>query len=776
MRKLTLLVVTGVLWSALSAKAQGLPDEMYLSPDLRILYTGGRPATNLYDDSQIRRIDLFFLQTNYWTQLTNNYNSKTDLPATMSIDGLVLDSVGVRFKGQTSYSGLGSSQKKSFNLTLNKWISGQDVDGYNILNLNNCFDDASFLAEFFYLRSIRRHIPAAKDAYVKLYINGANWGLYGNVQQLNKDFYKEWFMSNNGTNWRADRPSGGGGGWGDGTAALNYLSADTTIYKTYYTLKSSDKTNPWQDLVNTCYDLNTTPLANIDSVLPRSLDIDRTLWFLASEIAFSDDDSYIYKGKMDYYCYWEAETGRITPIEFDGNSAMKTSRTGWSPFYNQTNANYPLMNRLFAVPALRQRYLAHMRTIIKESLDTTTAYPVINNYVSMIDTIVQNDPKKVYTYANFTSTVQSIKNYVRDRRAYLLANAEVAMTGPEIADVNFYSSGMQGRYPDQTDSVLVTAVVTSGNGIDRVMLYSATGIVGNFSKSFMFDDGLHGDGAAGDGVYGAWLPARSSGTWVRFYVEAASANADKTVSYSPEGAEHNVYVYFVNTSIAANVEVVINEVMASNTTTAQDDAGEYDDWIEFYNPTTAPVDLSGYTLTDDSLNLDKWTFPAGTIINPNEYLIVWADEDGSQGPYHCNFKLSSSGEDLLLLNPSLELVDRVTFGAQQTDRGYARVPNGSGPFVIQAPTFAANNNLTTSVSAINTQSAQLLIYPNPAADYVRIYGSGKENTQLEIVDMVGQVLYQLAGGVEHQIISSSLPSGIYLVRYGNSTRKLVIKH
>jgi hypothetical protein len=106
--------------------------------------------------------------------------------------------------------------------------------------------------------------------------------------------------------WRADRPTtgggpGGGGGWGDGTAALNFLTSDTADYQQYYTLKESTRTQPWDYLVTVCDKLENTPLAALEDTLLNYMDLDRTLWYLASEIAWTDDDSYVYKGKMDYY-------------------------------------------------------------------------------------------------------------------------------------------------------------------------------------------------------------------------------------------------------------------------------------------------------------------------------------------------------------------------------------------------------------------------------------------------------------------------------------------
>lgn len=757
--------------------AQTLPDEMYLSPDGRRLYTGGLQHQGLYNDSIVKSIYLSFPQSNYWSLLQQNYTSHTDIPANMTVDGVVYDSVGVRFKGQTSYSMTMNSQKKSFNITVDYTQPGLDLEGYETLNLNNCFQDESFLREVFYLHQIRKFIPAAKASFVKLYINGANWGVYPNIQQLNKDFLEEWWMSNDGTSWRADKPPGSpggpGGGWGDGTAALNFLGNDSALYKPHYTLKSNTKNNPWTDLVTVTDVLENTPLANLPAVLPTYMDVDRTLWFLASEILFSDDDSYIYKGKMDYYVHYELETGRIVPQEFDGNSVMDPTHVSWSAFYNQANANYPLMNRLFAVPEYRQRYLAHLRTMINDAYDTSSAYQLIDRYKALIDTMVFNDPKKLYTYNQFNSEITVLKNFIQNRKNFLMSNAEVVQAGPIISNAAYYTNGTQWAQPSDNQSVNVRTTVNSGNGISQVKLYYATDIVGNFNSTLMYDDGAHDDGASGDGVYGGAIPGYAAGTWVRFYIEAASANVANTVSYDPPGAEHDVYIYLVTPTFVADSTIAINELMASNTTTMADSYGEYDDWIELYNKSSIQVDLSGFKLTDNPANLDKFIIPAGTILQPNQYLIIWADEDSSQGPYHANFKLSASGEQLFLLNPAGGLIDSVSWGVQVTDQGFARVPNGVGNFVIQQPTFSANNNLTSIGEEPNAVTS-LSVYPNPTKDKLWVTVSGIESANVELYDAMGKLILIKEVHGESIIETTDLSQGVYTLRVQDHSRKVII--
>ncbi|MCJ7449633.1 MAG: lamin tail domain-containing protein [Bacteroidales bacterium] len=138
--------------------------------------------------------------------------------------------------------------------------------------------------------------------------------------------------------------------------------------------------------------------------------------------------------------------------------------------------------------------------------------------------------------------------------------------------------------------------------------------------------------------------------------------------------------------------VVINELMAVNSTIVTDQNGEYDDWIEMFNKSSLTMDLSGYYLTDSKRNLVKWQFPAGTTVPSNGYLIIWADSDTTQNGLHSNFKLSSGGERLLFVNPEKLIIDEVDYPAQTQELSYSRNPNGTGSFIWQSATFSTKND------------------------------------------------------------------------------------
>ncbi|MBN2743619.1 MAG: lamin tail domain-containing protein [Marinilabiliaceae bacterium] len=141
----------------------------------------------------------------------------------------------------------------------------------------------------------------------------------------------------------------------------------------------------------------------------------------------------------------------------------------------------------------------------------------------------------------------------------------------------------------------------------------------------------------------------------------------------------------------AAITVVINELMPKNSTTQADQDGEYDDWIELYNTTGTSIDLSGYFLSDSKKNITKWKFPQGTTITAKGYLIIWADGDTLQSGLHTNYKLSAEGEKMVLATPEQTIIDQMSYPAQAEELSYARVPDGTGEFVWQAPTYNATN-------------------------------------------------------------------------------------
>ena len=831
-----LLVISPIL---VKSQQIDLPDNYYIENNL-IKRGGVEIYEGLYSSLMIDTIFLYFDQDDFWDQMLENYCDKINIVGTMLYKNQQFDSVGVRFKGQTSFANTNGSNggpggggpggnsiesdKKSFNIKLD-WIKDQDIDGYETLNLNNCYQDPSFMREFLFENLASNYIPAVKVNFIQLMINDENWGLYPNVQQLDKKHASEWFVNKNCTRWRAEDPNttspgcgeggpgggpGGGPNFGAGTSSLNFLGSDTLQYFNHYTLKKSYKNNPWEDLVDACYRIdqveNQDP-ENIYNFLNEKLDLDATLWFLAVEIIFSDDDSYINKGGMDYYVYYDFHNQRILPIEYDANTVF--GNVNWGPFYNQNNEDFVLINKLLSIPEIRQRYLAHFRTILSNCFEydyIETKIDLIKNYINLY---VENDPQKIYSYQEFLNEIEIIKEYFLNRSNILWSNNQISISN-EIDNINVsqYVNDIVNTSPNSEEEVKITVQLDS-EANTNVILYYGLGISGHFDKVEMEYDEINN-------YYYAIIPPQAQNEIVRYYVEVTVNENYK--KYSPEGAEHDVYFYQIETDELTyiNSDLTINEFMSKNVSAIIDEFNEFDDWIEIYNNGNEIINLNGFKLSDDSTYLDKFIFPDTSLL-PNEYLIVWCDEQTEQGAMHTSFKLSSDGDEIYLSNQNSEILNHVIYSTTEENLGNARVPNGDGDFTEQPSTFSQNNDsipitfdciqngcvfnenndglyyhvdLCEKVCAhtnyIENEIIDFNLFPNPNSGHLNIVFNSNysQNINLSIHNLIGEVIFleklrSQEGQFRKAIDLTNKPNGIYILNITtnnkNINQKIVIQ-
>ncbi len=228
------------------------------------------------------------------------------------------------------------------------------------------------------------------------------------------------------------------------------------------------------------------------------------------------------------------------------------------------------------------------------------------------------------------------------------------------------------------DEVTVTATVTDeNNDVQTVTVTYGTNST----------DAQTVEMTANDNDYSASIGSFEDGTQVYFFVKAVDSKGLEAISDT------------VNFSVGYIPPVLyINEFMASNDNTITDNYGEYEDWIEIYNPNDYPVNIGGFYITDDLTDMTAWQIPDNqpdsTTIPAGGFLLLWADKDTDQGVLHVELKLSSGGEQIGLVAPNgTTFIDSLTFGEQTTDVSYGRKPDGSDNWqFFENPTPGASNN------------------------------------------------------------------------------------
>lgn len=612
--------------------------------------------------------------------------------------------------------------------------------------------------------------------FARVYINGQYRGVYTNNESISADFNQAHYYADD-TYFKCN-PVGGAGPGSSVSPDLKYLGADSSAYFNGYELQT---TFGWNRMVALCNTLN-NDFQNIEN----KLDIDRAIWMLAFNNVLVNLDSYSGAFRQNYYLSWDAN-GRFVPTVWDvnmsfggfpgGTGSGTTTPTTLDPFSNATSNNHPLIKQIMANPLYKRMYMAHVRTMVQEMFASGQYETWAQNLMTLADSSIQADPYKFYTYTQFLnslttavtggggpgggSSIPGIKALMDARAQFFSTNAAYILQAPSIV-----SHGAS-----TTPLVYGSTVTINATTTNETTVY--LGYRGNYQLKFnrvqMFDDGAHNDGAAGDHLYGADVPV--SGLTFEYYIYAENNNAGL---FSPARAEHEFHTLAVNFPTPAIGSILINEVLASNDSLLFDPNGEDEDWIELINTTNTPIDLAGFYLSDDPLDLMAWAFPAGTIIPANGYLLVWADNDVNQVGLHANFKLSSGG-DYVYLSHGFNVHDQVAFGPQIPNISYARCPDAGLDFATIIPTPLANNNCNIGVQ--ENEALQVQVYPNPFADQFTIE-SHEDNIQLNIRALSGQILYAttLQNGT-YQIDARAWSSGMYIIELqsqkGVHTLKLV---
>jgi len=632
-------------------------------------------AQDLYDINTITQIEITFAESN-WDYLLDVLYAAGDeerLVGSVQINEIQFDSVGVRYKGNSSYSP--NNVKNPFNIKLDHIIDDQKYQNYGTLKLANGYKDPSFVRETLSYEIARNFMPAGLANYCEVTVNGQYIGLYTSVQSVDKYFKNSNFPGAGDIRLKGELASGANP---TVTTVWGYHGADSTSYYNYYELKSDEG---WADLIEFLEVFNNNP-----DEMDDYLNVDNHLWMLAFDNLLVNLDAPINFGH-NFYLFKDG-SDRFNPILWDlnenfgsfsmllGGQPLNTYQLQkLDPLLNMNDSDYPIVGKVLNIDKYQKMYIAHMRTIIEEIFQNGWYETRAHELQDIIDTDYQSDPNTFYSYSQFLQNINStagggpgsmpvvgITELMDTRTTWLLSQSEFQGTIPEITNQNYT--------PQTVEPYMTLWINADVADADEVTLYYRSNAYDKFTALEMYDDGNHNDGVAGDGTYGISIQASYDDINYYFYAQNSDQGA-----FLPQKASREFYEIEVN---AISGEVVINEI---NYNSADDfDAG---DWVELYNNDVEDIDISGWVFKDEDDD-HIYIIPDNTVLGQDEYLVLCADTALFKTCFpevtsfigNFDFGLGGGGDIVRLFNTGGVLIDSVEYDDAAP---WPIEPDGNGP-------------------------------------------------------------------------------------------------
>ena len=746
-----------------------------------IFYSQKDDSWKVYDDTEVAVIKIT-MNENDLTFMYDNPDSDSMHLASVhfknsQIDEMV-DSVGIRIRGNTSRK----SYKKSLKLSFNTFVDGGEFYDLEKMNLNGEHNDPSIVRSklsWDFFNEIG--VVSTRATHVTVYINEKYYGLYISVEHIDEEFIQKNYDDDSGNLWKCLFGS-----------TLVYMGNNPDLYKFEngegerpYSLVTNEKEDDYSQLANLIYQINSSSNPNFEDSVEAIINVNGVLKYLATNILVGGWDDY-WSLSNNYYLYFNPETKKfdLIPYDYDNTFGVTWWDIDWASVNPYTFAQVyagqrPLVDNILQRPKYRNlfsHYLEYYSNIYFGLPAFTTR---LNELKTMISPYAEIDTFRIpdwgYTFQIFQDSFDkndffytsggsnaviipgSISDFVTERTSSLNSQINYIDHSPIIYDFKISSTKLQAD-----EELVLTASVFSNKGISSV---KAELTINNGSPElYTFDF---------DPVPSAMIIEEAD----RWTITLPSFGDSKTILLKIIAEDNtggttifpNKPIEIITASTVASKEVLLSEVMSSNTNTIADENNEYDDWIEIYNPQASTIDLSDKYLTDKKDDLTKWQIPNGTTIASNQFLLFWCDEDQEQGDNHTNFKISAAGEFLAIVDSDgLSIIDSVTIPSMLEDESFSRTDN-NGNWVISTTSTPGTDNIITDVAdrSIIKHSFNLSAYPNPFNPTTTIKYEIPDQARNDN-SLVTLKIYDILGKEVTTLLNEKQKSGSYNIEWNAS--------
>jgi spore coat protein CotH/ribosomal protein S19E (S16A) len=446
----------------------------------------------IFDDTKIQKYDLYFY-TEKWADTLEYYkaNNEVYIPARLKWrgpngDSMTLDSIGVRYKGNSSYNFAGANPKKPYKFCFNKYIKTQTFFNLEIMNLGNLVYDPSCMREKISYDLARKYMHASRASYAVISVQGAEIGLFLQVEEIDQGFLKRHFQDYQSNLYKSN----------DNGASLSYKGTKAKDYASEYDLKTNKGPNDWSGLILMLDKLNNTSDSNFIKVAGNVLDLDMCVRYTAFNMVTSNFDSYTGSSR-NIYLYDDHVSKQFKLIPWDFNLGLGNYANSWDVItvdaFNIPNLDIrPLSKRILSNDSLKQAYGRYLSYMMLNEMSHDAMAAMAQRIKPIIDSAVKNDPNAFYTYDQFLANIENDITVKEGPTSYMVPGiksfptARAAQLKTQIARENIpvlepwvqsrpQSAALRCRFMPGGKSISVQYNVTKGTGRIVIRMHNAKG-------------------------------------------------------------------------------------------------------------------------------------------------------------------------------------------------------------------------------------------------------------------------------------------------------------
>lgn len=360
--------------------------------------------SRLFDQGRVHTLDI---QIEDWKGFLEQAQKEEYTACNLEIDGEEFRQVGIRAKGNNSLRltqeyGL---YRYSLKLEFDHYDKGGNYYGLDKLSLDASFQDNSYMKTWIAYDMMEfMGVPAPLCSYVRVTVNGEDWGLFLAVEEPEEAFARRNFGNDYGKLYKPDYRRLDEE---NGDLALKYIDEDPESYPNIFDHAKTEIT--WGDQERVIQALR---ILSTGEDLEKSVNIEEVLRYFTVQVFVMNWDSYLGYTGHNYYLY--EEDGILSILPWDYNLAFGTYALGMTdpirdpevlinypihtPAEGSVMRNRPLYHNLMKNEEYFQSYRKYFDQFLSQYFESGRFQLLLARTREMIAPYVKKDPTAFCSY------------------------------------------------------------------------------------------------------------------------------------------------------------------------------------------------------------------------------------------------------------------------------------------------------------------------------------------------------------------------------------------